>query len=91
MKFVRNALLSVAVSAPFALAAAEPAASPPKAEGEARVCFSEARTGSNIKKRICMTEKEREARRQADQEAVQGFKGGSAGRSNAAEETSIRR
>lgn len=87
MKFVRIPLLAIALIAPAALTAAEPAMTPAKpAEGEGRVCFSEARTGSNIKKRICMTEKERDARRKADQEAVQGFKGGSAGRGNTVSE-----
>jgi hypothetical protein len=56
------------------LAMAQARAEEPRATSasdEARtVCFVQPTTGSHIKKRVCMTAKEYEARRKADQEAM---------------------
>lgn len=48
------------------------------------VCVTEPVVGSHIKKRICMTQEEREQRRKADQEAMikaKSTKGGAYGKS----------
>jgi Skp family chaperone for outer membrane proteins len=66
---------------------AEQAAQP--APGERKVCFLEARTGSNIKQRVCMTEAERERRRKEDQEAMSNLKNSSSARSNVGLEPKI--
>jgi len=47
--------------------------------GDDIVCFAEARTGSHLKKRICMTQAERERRMKEDQEAMAKLRGSSAG------------
>lgn len=66
----------------------EPLTSDP---GNRRVCFLEARTGSNIKQRICMTEAERERRRKEDQEAMSKLRSSSAGAGRANVEPNVRR
>lgn len=55
------------------------------------VCFSERQTGSNLRKKICMTEAERERRRKEDQEALANLKNGSSARGVANVEADIRR
>lgn len=60
--------------------------------GESRmVCFSERQTGSNLRKKICMTEAERERRRKEDQEALANLKNGSSARGVSNVEADIRR
>jgi hypothetical protein len=47
---------------------------PPKAQPapeDRLVCELEASTGSHIKRRVCMTESQRKARREADQQQMQ--------------------
>lgn len=72
-------LLALLLSATIASAGEAPRVMPDS--GDRRVCFVEARTGSNIKQRVCMTEAERERRRKEDQEALSRLKGSSAGAS----------
>lgn len=69
MKLTRAALVSMTLAFTAASAAAEPgeASAPKPGKDEQMVCFAEKKTGSNLRKRICMTETEREARREADQ------------------------
>jgi len=77
--------ISVAAGAVLALgmtmaAQAEQAKAKPEKSGSGDdiVCFAEARTGSHLKKRICMTQAERERRMKEDQEAMAKFKGSGA-------------
>jgi len=78
-------LLAAATLAAMLPASAEPPAAPaPEAKSSGRlVCFTEPVTGSHMRKRICMTEEERERRRAEDQEALRKFKNSSGGRGNA--------
>lgn len=60
--------------------AAEPKAKEEKvSSGSNVVCFAEKVTGSHLKKRICMTEAERERMRKEDQEAMGRMRSSSAG------------
>lgn len=61
------------VAASAAAEAPRSGANKPPAK-ERVVCFSEPVVGSHLKKRICMTESEREQRRKADQEAMGALK-----------------
>lgn len=61
---------SLAAAAP---SAKKPDTPPPADPREQVVCFTEPATGSHIRKRTCMTQAERERRRQADQEAMKKF------------------
>lgn len=62
----------------LALAAAQAGAADTPAKAEKSkprlVCFSDAPTGSHIRKRTCVTEEEYEARRKRDQEAMKQMK-----------------
>jgi hypothetical protein len=49
-----------------------------KGSSAVKTCHAEKVTGSNLRRRICMTDEEREARRKADQETLETFKRGSA-------------
>lgn len=51
---------------------------PQKAAGANKTCHAEKVTGSNLRRRICMTDEEREARRKADRDAMETFKRGAA-------------
>ena len=82
-------LLLAAVS--VQAAEAKPAAKPQPDSKSNLVCFSEKVTGSNLRKRLCMTEQERELRRQQDQEALGDLKGSSAGRKSSSTEANVRR
>lgn len=55
-----------------------PAERTPATEGSQLVCFTQPATGSHIKKRVCMTEKELAERKRQDQEAIARLKGGPA-------------
>jgi hypothetical protein len=87
MKLLRNVAL-LALLVPAAGLAGE--ADPSKGDsGDRRVCFVEARTGSNIKQRVCMTERERERRRKEDQEALRALKHSSSASGTAGAEPKI--
>jgi hypothetical protein len=87
-----NVLKTLAVAAALAFAtnnvAAESAVSA-VSEADAKVerkearlvCFAEKTTGSNLRKRICMTEAEREKRRKADKAALAETRRSTAGAS----------
>lgn len=85
MNLTRAALVSMTLAFTAASSAAETgAASAPKpAKDERLVCFAEKTTGSHLRKRICMTETEREARRKADQDAMRNVRRSTAGASAA--------
>lgn len=74
-------LLTLLMSTTFASTGEESQVMPDA--GDRRVCFLEARTGSNIKQRVCMTEAERDRRRKEDQEALSKLKHSSSGASKA--------
>lgn len=65
------ALLALACAP--ALAETKPA-SKKSWEKTPQVCFTEPATGSHIRKRTCMSEKEYEARRKRDQEAMSNLR-----------------
>ena len=56
----------------------KPAAKPESGGDNSKlVCFIEPKTGSHIKKRVCMTEAERETRMKQDQDAMTKLRGSS--------------
>ena len=76
---------AVLVAAGMANAAVSAAADPGTAVGpnvkndERLVCFAEKKTGSHLRKRICVTPEEMEQRRKADQEAMRNLRQSSRG------------
>lgn len=65
-----------------AVQATEMPATANSADAKKLVCFEQPRTGSNIKRKTCMTEEQAQERRKEDQASAEGLKRGSAGRSN---------
>lgn len=82
MSFVRACVALVALGVATAAPAGDSAEADAKAERKDRlVCFAEKTTGSNLRKRICMTEAEREQRRKADKAALAETRRSTAGAS----------
>lgn len=64
--------LLLAVAATPLLAASDKAAKDPAEPSKPQmVCFTDAPTGSHLRKRTCVTQEEAEARRKRDQEAME--------------------
>ena len=85
MKALATLLAAATLAAALPAGAEQPAAAPEanKPSSGRLVCFTEPVTGSHMRKRICMTEEERDRRRAEDQEALRKFKNSSSGRGNA--------
>lgn len=84
MKRMAMLLAATALAAALPARAEQPTPAEPEVKPNGRiVCFTEPITGSHMRKRVCMTEEERERRRAEDQEALRKFKGGSGSRSSA--------
>ena len=85
MKALATLLAAATLAAALPAGANEqPAAAPAAKPSSGRlVCFTEPVTGSHMRKRVCMTEEERDRRRTEDQEALRKFKGGSGARGSA--------
>lgn len=81
-------LLPLLVLGAVSAMAAESKPAKPTAPTDAkngRVCFSEPTVGSHLPKRVCMTEAERERRRQADQETMGRLQNSTSGRTRTAD------
>lgn len=85
------AVILLAVTGSKVLAAESKSANPAPAAAPKLVCSDAPRTGSNIKRRSCMTQEQAEARRREDQLATDGLKRGSAGRSSSTREQGLGR
>jgi len=84
MKALATLLAATLLAAAVPAHAAEPASAAPQSKSSGRlVCFTEPVTGSHMRKRICMTEEERDRRRAEDQEALRKFKNSTSSRSKA--------
>lgn len=82
MSFVKTLVTVVALGFATTILAEDPASADAKADRKERlVCFAEKTTGSNLRKRICMTESEREKRRKEDKAALAETRRSTAGAS----------
>ena len=89
MKAITTLLAAAALMAALPVAAEQAPAAPAAKSSGRMVCFTEPVTGSNMRKRICMTEEERDRRRTEDQEALRKFKGASGGRGSAGKDVAM--
>lgn len=81
--------LILAFCASGAVRAADKPATASPTPAKKLVCFEQPRTGSNIKRKTCMTEEQAAKRRKEDQAAAEGFKRGSSGRSNSSTDNGV--
>lgn len=89
MKILKISAMVLALGGAGTALAAEPVAE--QGDGSRVVCFSEPKTGSHMRKRVCMTEAERDKRRAEDKEAMNSIKRGSSARGNANVEPALTR